>query len=195
MKNNLLVATLIVLSIVGTLWIFYAKIFSSPGMPVSDVNTSPQAKYIGKISTTSDGFLQYQNDEIGAEFLFGKEWHVGNNSLGYGSLILFNYDQMISNGKGFTNNQNKIDIVVTNKSYSEQTPDFPEKTKTTKQVILGKASVKQEDIELVDGQYYRVYYVPFLYESGKFLQFAIYGDLAGFNSADSIIASINWLKY
>lgn len=198
MKSNKIII------IVGVVIFFVAAVFLSKSKnntpvpaPSSNVPTNiVKENSVGNISAGIDDQMLYSNEKIGLTFAFPKNWHVGNNALGAGSLQLLNYDTSNPPSKNFTADGkiNKIEVVIDMSNKYEQSSDYPAKSINEQQVEIAGQKATRTDVELARGEKERIYYIPIPLTPKKFLSIVIFGDTSNFYVLDDLVKSIQWMK-
>ncbi|MCR4330266.1 MAG: hypothetical protein NUV49_00020 [Patescibacteria group bacterium] len=163
----------------------------------SPATTINKDEYTGKISTNDNGKNSYINNRYNFKFTYPQEWRVGDNSLGYGTFQLFNYPESIANGKSSfspDNGMNKIEAGISASGLYGSSDDYPEKTRTAKEIeIAGQTAIRTE-VELAGGERILSYVIPLPIIPQKSLSITIYGDPSNFRVLDEIIASFEWVQ-
>ena len=159
--------------------------------------TGEAANYAGAISTRTDGQQVYTNARYGFQFAYPKGWLVGDNSLGYSTLQLSNYDISKADGKDFNNEnggRNKIEAYISDDDADKPSEFYPETNRKEKQVVVtGQSSIYRE-IELIGNDKVNSYTITLPNTDNKYLRISIYGDQANFSILDKVVGSIVWLK-
>lgn len=166
--------------------------------PTPSTNVVPnndRDAYKGAISTSTNTSNAYFSKKYGVSFLFPNTWHVGDNSLGFGTLQLFNYNESIAS-KDFspTGETNKIEAVISDSNTNPASTYYPEKQRTSKEVTVDGRNATIFDVELVGGQKIRTYYVSLPTMSGKYLAISIYGGVQNFHVLDEIVSSLKFAE-
>ncbi len=192
--KNTIVVIVILIVVILLMWKFYSPTKS----PYSENIPNPinMNEYAGTISTTTSGQLLYTNSKVALKFSFPQGWHLGSNTLGYGALQLFNYDENIASSKdGFDPNTktNKIEAMISSENSYTNT-EYPEKTRERKEIRINNQKIIRENIEFEYGAKLRFYSIPVPNENGKFLSIVIYGNSANFYILDDLVKSLEWLK-
>lgn len=201
MKNTIVTVISILIVAIALLYWWKAQLSSVPVSSQSKVSTTTQTgtqpqEFAGNIATTSNGQMLYTSTKIGLTFAFPQSWHVGSNSLGYGSFQLFNYDETAVSPKdsfAADTKMNKIEAGIGSAASFVNT-EFPEKKRTTARVQITGGQVSRQDIEFSSGAKIRIYFIPVPHETGKFLSFDIAGDPNNFQVLDELVQSLRWLR-
>ena len=154
----------------------------------------------GIISPSKNGKSVYTNKKYGFSFTFPSEWRVGDDSLGYGTLQFFNYDE--SEGVGghkFQSGQNKIEmrILSSDSIYIDENASsaFPTETIENRRLTVAGQAAFMERIRLVNGEEILKSYKIILHkipDSG--IAIVIYGDTKNFFLLDRLVESIEWVE-
>ena len=150
-------------------------------------------EYIGVISINENSQNVYTNNKYGFQFVYPKEWRVGDNHLGYGTFQIFNYDESEANGKSFfSEGHNKIEVVITSNRTENTSPDYPEEKRITRSVIISGQPSTRYEIQLTGGQKIFSYIILLPTHSDKYLGLRMYGDPSNFYVLDDLVKSLKW---
>jgi hypothetical protein len=149
----------------------------------------------GTISTTTDGYLLYTDNKAGFKFRFPQGWHIGSGARGHGDFQLYNYDETLHVKDRFAADAriNKISGGIGSSS-SFVNDEYPEKARRVENVEINNQKAIREDIELIGGERFRLYFMPVPSEEDRFLSMSIAGDPTNFHVLDQIAQSLEWLR-
>lgn len=169
---------------------------SNSGEKIVSQDSVDLNEYVGIISSGVDDKNIYTNKKYGFSFSYPKDWHVGDNHLGYGTLQLFNYDQgKVTGGSVFGVGQSKIELTISDfGSYSDST-DYPEKQRIEKGATVDGQPATIYERELVGGEKISSYLISFPAITDKYLSINMYGDSSNFYILEEMVKSLKWQVY
>ncbi len=147
----------------------------------------------GLVTKNQDGTSQYTNETYKLTFNYTSKWHIGSDDLSNGTLQLFNYDESIYR-KGFGTGENKIEARIGTENTYEASSDYPEKSRSTKQIMIAGQNTNVLDVELESGEKTRSYFIPLVSMLGKYFIVTIYGDYSNFGELDNLVKSFQFTK-
>lgn len=195
MKSRTIISIIALVVLVAAVSYFYCvKDATNTENPINATSTPVVVNTIkGVVTKNQDGTNQYTNEVYKLTFNFTSKWHIGSDDLSNGTLQLFNYDENIYR-KGFGSGENKIEARIGIENTYQISSDYPEKSRTTKQIMVTGQNTNVLDIELESGEKMRTYFIPLTSMSGKYFIVTIYGDYSNFVELDNLVKSFQSTK-
>ncbi|OHA17560.1 MAG: hypothetical protein A3H57_00775 [Candidatus Taylorbacteria bacterium RIFCSPLOWO2_02_FULL_43_11] len=194
-KIRLTIVTIFIVGIIASLFVVILKLNSQNDTAPDNTKTELNLdEYLGKISSNDEVLNVYTNNKFGFTFTYPKEWHVGDNHLGYGTFQLFNYDESNASGSVFAKGWNKIEAGIVSNSDYGSSDEYPEKSrKEIPMEVRGQPSTTTE-VTLIGGE--KIYSYSILLPSvpDSHLSIAMYGDPLNFYVLDELVQSMTWIK-
>lgn len=156
-----------------------------------------RADYRGTITKDAEGKNVYTSSKLALRFTFPNGWHVGDNTLGNGTLQFFNYDhENIGPRDWFSpygEHMNKIEAMVAVVDAHERSDIDLEKWRQMTDIRIAGQSAKRIDVQYEYGGEVRSYSIPLPSKPGQFLSITIHGDPSNFGVLDKLVESLEWI--